>query len=92
MFIVLKKVTHSNIKVYFCFTIYMNQNTNLLNALINGDSKKIESIYTDNFQSVKRFILQNKGNIEDAEDIFQKALLQIAVRYTKEKNRNKNLF
>lgn len=56
-----------------------------LNALVKGDSKIISSIYKTNFLGVKRFVLQNKGNIEDAQDIFQKALLQIAVRHKKEK-------
>tara|TARA_R110002051_G_scaffold324414_1_gene421527 strand:+ start:3556 stop:4119 length:564 start_codon:yes stop_codon:yes gene_type:complete len=63
----------------------MNENITFLNALMDGNSKKIESIYSDNFLSVKKFILQNKGNLADAEDVFQKALLQIAVRYKKEK-------
>lgn len=70
----------------------MTKNSNFLNALINGDSKKIESIYTDNFMSVQKFILQNKGNKEDAEDIFQKALLQIAVRYKKDRFEIKTTF
>jgi RNA polymerase sigma factor (sigma-70 family) len=70
----------------------MEKNNTFLNALANGDSKKIESIYIDNFQSVKRFILQNKGNTEDAEDVFQKALLQIVVRYKKDKFEIKTTF
>lgn len=70
----------------------MDSNIEILNALSTGDSKKIESIYTDNFKGVKRFILQNKGNIADAEDVFQKALLQIAVRYKKEKFEIKTAF
>ena len=37
-------------------------------------------------------MLQNKGGIADAEDIFQKALLQIAVRYKKEKCQIKSSF
>lgn len=56
-----------------------------LEALMHMDSKKIEEIYRNNFPNVKRFVLQNKGQISDAEDVFQKALLQITVRYKKEK-------
>lgn len=56
-----------------------------LKAIADGDSKKIVVIYQENFNAVKKFILQNKGSIADAEDVFQKALLQIAVRYKREK-------
>jgi len=57
---------------------------NVLDALIDGDSKIIGKIYTRNFPLVKKFILQNNGNEEDVEDVFQKALLQISVRHRKE--------
>ena len=63
-----------------------------LDALVKGDSKIISKIYEINFKQVKRFILQNKGNTEDAEDIFQKALFQIAVRHKKEGIRIKSTF
>lgn len=63
-----------------------------LKALVDGDSKKIIVIYQENFTSVKKFVLQNKGGVADAEDIFQKALLQITVRYKKEKFEIKSSF
>ncbi len=63
----------------------MKDNSYYLNALLKGSSKEIQEIYENNFSSVKKFIFQNKGYQEDAEDIFQKALLQLAVRYKKEK-------
>lgn len=56
-----------------------------LNALVKGDSKTISKIYKTTFLLVKKFILQNRGSEQDAEDIFQKALLQITVRYKREK-------
>ena len=62
----------------------MNDNTYFLNALVQGDSVSIQIIYETCLPYVKKFIVQNSGSIEDAEDIFQKALLQVAVRYKKE--------
>ncbi|MEL6810846.1 MAG: sigma-70 family RNA polymerase sigma factor [Bacteroidota bacterium] len=63
----------------------MKNNAKNLNALLEGDSREIQKIYQKNFLKVKRFILQNKGQEADAEDIFQKALIQITVRYRREK-------
>jgi len=79
-------VTHSNIKVYFSASIKKIKIMGdiFLKALVDGDSRKIILIYNKNFSFVKKFVLQNKGGIADAEDIFQKALLQITVRYKKE--------
>lgn len=63
----------------------MKKNTHFLKALVQGDSSFISTIYESSFPPVKKFIFQNKGQLADAEDIFQKALLQIAVRYQREK-------
>ena len=63
----------------------MNNNNYYLEALLEGNSKVIQSIYQKNFNKVKQFVLQNKGQTQHAEDIFQMALLQLMVRYKKEK-------
>lgn len=63
----------------------MTDNSFFLKALINSDSKVIKDIYKSNFFKVRAFVVKNKGQLQDAEDIFQKALLQLAVRYKKEK-------
>ncbi len=63
-----------------------------LEALLKGDSKEIKVLYTKTFPLVKKFVLQNKGTITDAKDVFQKALLQIAVRYKKEELTIKSSF
>lgn len=70
----------------------MKDNFDHLNTLLQGDSRDIQIIYEKNFPMVKRFILQNKGYKQDAEDIFQKALLQMVVRYKKEKFEIKTSF
>ncbi|WP_108803231.1 RNA polymerase sigma factor [Aquimarina sp. Aq107] len=56
-----------------------------LKELVKEDSKIISQIYNKNFPSIKKFILLNSGNTEDAEDIFQKSLIQIIIRYKREK-------
>ncbi len=63
----------------------MTDNSFFLEALINNDSKVISGIYKANRFKVRAFIIKNKGQQQDAEDVFQKALLQLAVRYKKEK-------
>ncbi|MFY0630215.1 MAG: sigma-70 family RNA polymerase sigma factor [Flavobacteriaceae bacterium] len=70
----------------------MNNSKQFLEALAKGDSLKIKDIYSTCFPFVRKFILQNKGKNEDAEDIFQKALLQITVRYKKESFEIKTTF
>ncbi len=60
------------------------QPNSFLNALIRNDKKVIKRIYKDNYAKVLYFILKNKGNRDDAADIFQKALLQLILRYKKE--------
>lgn len=63
----------------------MTDNSYYLKALLSNNSQVISVIYKENFYKVKSFVLKNNGQQEDAEDIFQKALLQLAVRYKKEK-------
>jgi len=70
----------------------MKNNLRFLNALLVDDSVEIMNIYKTCFPSVRTFIIQNKGQDADAEDIFQKALLQIAVRYRKEPFEIKSTF
>ena len=62
----------------------MKNNLRFINALLTNNAKEIKLLYQDIFPRVKRFILQNKGSEADAKDIFQKALLQLTVRYRKE--------
>ncbi|WAC03623.1 sigma-70 family RNA polymerase sigma factor [Lacinutrix neustonica] len=62
----------------------MKDQSTYLKALLNDDTEQILHIYKNCFPNVKRFIVQNNGEQADAEDIFQKALLQLTVRYRKE--------
>ena len=58
----------------------MIEQKNLFNSLITGDSKGILEIYELVYPSVRKYIRNNSGNQEDAEDVFQRALLHITTK------------
>nr|WP_321247724.1 sigma-70 family RNA polymerase sigma factor [uncultured Psychroserpens sp.] len=55
-----------------------------LKGLINNNENTVKEIYENSFNQVLGFVSNNRGQYVDAEDIFQKALLQLAVRYKRE--------
>lgn len=63
----------------------MSDNSFYLEALVSNNTKVVKEIYVSNFFKIKAFVLKNNGQQQDAEDVFQKALLQLAVRYKKER-------
>ncbi len=52
-----------------------------LDGLANGIVPIIQRIYDNMFPQVASFVKNNKGTLVDAEDIFQKSLMQIIARY-----------
>ena len=77
-----KFVTHKK-KIYFYKTdsyLFMIP-TDYVEALIDGDQRMVSKIYKENLPKVMSFVLKNSGSREDAEDIFQMAVLQITTRY-----------
>lgn len=53
----------------------VGQDKILLEGLAKQDKNAIESIYRLNFQTIQHLILNNKGNPEDAADVFQEAMI-----------------
>ncbi|WP_046743108.1 RNA polymerase sigma factor [Kordia zhangzhouensis] len=63
----------------------MSQKTILfLENLSHGKQEEIILLYQKVFPKIERYVLNNNGRLGDADDIFQKALLQLIVRYKKE--------
>ena len=58
--------------------------TLLLKGLAKNDRKAIETIYKDNYNMVQALILKNSGNIDDAKDIFQEAMIVLYERVQSE--------
>ncbi|WP_430411422.1 RNA polymerase sigma factor [Kordia sp.] len=62
----------------------MNEPIIFLKRLSEGKQDDIILLYQEVFPKIERFVLSNNGRVGDADDIFQKALLQLIVRYRKE--------
>ncbi len=58
----------------------MKKNEYFLKGIQNTDKKVFIDIYKMFFPKVLKFVLNNKGQKEDAEDVFQKVLLQFSAR------------
>jgi RNA polymerase sigma factor (sigma-70 family) len=50
---------------------------NILVGIKDRDTKVLDFVYRSYFDQIKTFIIQNQGNIEDAQDIYQDAILVI---------------
>ncbi|WP_298417345.1 RNA polymerase sigma factor [uncultured Kordia sp.] len=58
----------------------MSNDTYFIEGLRSGDETILKEIYNQFFSKVRTFVIQNKGNSTDAEDIFHNALIQLFVR------------
>jgi len=52
-------------------------NSDILEGILKGDRKVVEKIYEKSFPPVLNLIIKNSGCQEDAEDIFQEALVVV---------------
>ncbi len=61
---------------YYCTANHkMSFNQEQLHAaFLSGDDKVLSALYSAGFPSVKRFVLNNNGGVEDARDVFQEAM------------------
>ena len=53
----------------------MKTQQHIINGILREDEHILTTFYKRNFPMVRAYILLNKGKVEDAEDIFQEALL-----------------
>lgn len=56
-----------------------------MEALALNDSKVIEFVYRDNYPMIQAFILNNNGDIDEARDIFQEAMIVLFEKAKSEK-------
>ena len=66
----------------------MKEETNekdLLHGLAKNDRKAVETIYSDNYNTIQSLIINNNGTSDDARDIFQEAMI---VLYEKVRSEN----
>lgn len=66
----------------------IEQEKDLLTGLAANDTNAIETIYRENFATIRSFIIKNNGYPDDAYDIFQEAMI---VLFEKAKSGSFNL-
>lgn len=49
-------------------------------SLRRNDPLTLRSLYTEHFPTVRRFVLQNNGEVDDAQDVFQEAMTVLWLR------------
>lgn len=57
----------------------MKDSERFINALISGNEKVTLEIYNKSFPKIKSFILKNRGDSQDASDVFHDGLMYIIV-------------
>jgi len=57
-----------------------HQDKKYINALQNSDNQGISKIYQDFSNGISNWVIQNSGTIQDAEDIFNEAIIVIFER------------
>ena len=55
----------------------MIDDSDLLELLRVGDSKGFKEIHLKSFKLLSRYVINNSGNLEDAEDLFQDSLIAL---------------
>jgi len=63
----------------------MQKDKEVLASIFKGDAETLNQLYRDSFPAIRQLVLRNSGLIEDAEDVFQEALV---VLYRKIKGDN----
>ncbi|WP_075340746.1 RNA polymerase sigma factor [Tenacibaculum agarivorans] len=53
----------------------------IIKEIASGNRRIIDELYLNVFPKIKSYVLKNNGHIEDAEDVFQKVLIQVIARY-----------
>lgn len=52
----------------------------ILRGIFNGDEDVLKFVYREYFQTIKGLIIRNKGNDQDAEDVFQDGMVIVFQR------------
>ncbi|WP_299837655.1 sigma-70 family RNA polymerase sigma factor [uncultured Tenacibaculum sp.] len=59
----------------------LDNTSDIVKEIASGNRKILQQLYTSVFPKIRSYILKNNGNTQDAEDIFQKVLIQVIARY-----------
>ncbi|KAB8153040.1 sigma-70 family RNA polymerase sigma factor [Kordia sp. TARA_039_SRF] len=64
----------------------MKDSERYINALITGNEKVTKEIYSKLFPKIKSYVLKNRGDAQDASDVFHDGLMYIIVTQKEKRN------
>lgn len=59
------------------FGIGFNSDSDLVDEIKRGNEKALVTLYKQNFNAIKKFVLNNNGNIEEAQDVMQETMIAV---------------
>jgi len=59
------------------FGIGFNSDSDLVNEIKRGNEKALVTLYKQNLGTIKKFVLNNSGNIDEAKDVLQETLIAV---------------
>ncbi|WP_298419857.1 sigma-70 family RNA polymerase sigma factor [uncultured Kordia sp.] len=68
----------------------MKDSERFINALTSGNERIIKEIYTKLFPKIKTYVLKNRGDTQDASDVFHDGLMYIIVTQKEKKTEIKS--
>jgi RNA polymerase sigma factor (sigma-70 family) len=59
------------------FGIVFNSDSDLVNEIKKGNEKALLTLYKQNLNAIKKFVLNNSGTLDEAEDVLQETLIAV---------------
>ena len=82
----IREETRKSLPIFLIIFVFMKDSERYINALITGNKKVTKEIYSKLFPKIKSYVLKNRGDAQDASDVFHDGLMYIIVTQKEKRN------